>query len=94
MKSLSPILQQTEDGTFVFRCPGCEFPHQVDSRWVYNGDPYKPSFTPSLLVERTYGENNERQACHSFITDGCMAFLGDCTHELAGKTVLIPDWEK
>lgn len=31
--------------------------------------------------------------CHSFVTDGRIQFLGDCTHELAGQTVEIPDWE-
>jgi hypothetical protein len=31
--------------------------------------------------------------CHSFITDGRIQFLGDCTHRLAGQTVPIPDWE-
>jgi hypothetical protein len=31
--------------------------------------------------------------CHSFITDGMMQFLPDCTHDLAGKTVAIPEWE-
>jgi hypothetical protein len=25
--------------------------------------------------------------CHSFITDGQIQFLGDCTHSLKGKTV-------
>ena len=25
--------------------------------------------------------------CHSFVTDGQIQFLGDCTHELAGQTV-------
>ncbi|MGC4033677.1 MAG: hypothetical protein QM754_18485 [Tepidisphaeraceae bacterium] len=25
--------------------------------------------------------------CHSFVRDGQIEFLGDCTHELAGKTV-------
>jgi Family of unknown function (DUF6527) len=37
--------------------------------------------------------------CHSFIgkADGSMPgyieFLSDCSHALAGQTVLIPDWE-
>lgn len=31
--------------------------------------------------------------CHSFITDGRIQFLGDCTHALAGQTVDLPDWE-
>lgn len=29
--------------------------------------------------------------CHSFVTDGMIEFLGDCTHELAGKTVELED---
>ncbi len=28
-------------------------------------------------------------ACHSFVRDGRIEFLGDCTHELAGKTVAL-----
>lgn len=30
--------------------------------------------------------------CHSFVTNGQIQFLGDCTHELAGQTVDLPDW--
>lgn len=30
--------------------------------------------------------------CHSYIREGQIQFLGDCTHELAGKTVQLPDW--
>lgn len=29
--------------------------------------------------------------CHSFIRDGKIQFLGDCTHELANQTVDLPD---
>jgi hypothetical protein len=32
-----------------------------------------------------------KQVCHSFITDGFIQFLDDCTHPLAGQTVEIPD---
>lgn len=32
--------------------------------------------------------------CHSFVTDGKIQFLTDCTHALAGQTVAIPDWEE
>ena len=28
--------------------------------------------------------------CHSFVTDGQIQFLSDCTHELAGQTVPLP----
>ena len=30
--------------------------------------------------------------CHSYVTDGQIQFLGDCSHELAGKTVELPNW--
>lgn len=36
-----------------------------------------------VLVERV---------CHSFVTDGRIQFLGDCTHALANQTVDLPDW--
>ena len=30
--------------------------------------------------------------CHSFVTDGRIKFLDDCTHALKGKTVDLPEW--
>jgi hypothetical protein len=30
--------------------------------------------------------------CHSFVTDGNIQFLGDCTHEMAGQTVALPEY--
>jgi hypothetical protein len=35
----------------------------------------------------------DRIVCHSFVTDGRIQFLGDCTHVLAGQTVDLPEWE-
>lgn len=32
------------------------------------------------------------QRCHSFVTDGQIRFLSDCSHSLAGKTVPLPDF--
>lgn len=32
--------------------------------------------------------------CHSFVKDGKIQFLPDCTHELAGQTVEIPEWDE
>lgn len=31
--------------------------------------------------------------CHSFVTDGKIQYLNDCTHELAGQTVNLEDME-
>lgn len=33
------------------------------------------------------------RVCHSHVKDGKIQFLGDCTHELAGQTVDLPDWK-
>jgi hypothetical protein len=30
--------------------------------------------------------------CHSFVTDGRIQFLSDCTHHLVGQTVDLPPW--
>ena len=30
--------------------------------------------------------------CHSFVIDGKIQFLGDCTHAMAGQTVDLPVW--
>jgi hypothetical protein len=30
--------------------------------------------------------------CHSFVRDGRIEFLSDCTHRLAGQTVDLPDF--
>jgi hypothetical protein len=30
--------------------------------------------------------------CHSYVTEGRIQFLGDCTHALAGQTVELPDF--
>lgn len=33
-----------------------------------------------------------KHVCHSFVTDGKIRFLGDCTHALKDQTVDIPPW--
>jgi hypothetical protein len=30
--------------------------------------------------------------CHSFVRDGMIQYLDDCTHELRGQTVELPMW--
>lgn len=64
-------------------------------RWGFNGDYDCPTFTPSL---NTWwggeGSGIPLHRCHSFITDGKIQFLGDCTHELVGQTVDLPELEE
>jgi hypothetical protein len=74
-----------------FDCPACKHKHIFDKRWTFNGDVNKPTFSPSLLCR--WAENGVQKVCHSFVKDGNIQFLGDCTHELANKTVEIPELE-
>lgn len=74
--------------------------------WDWNGSLDAPTFSPSILVRGTVPVTDEEverimrgekvdpkpQVCHSFVRNGMIEFLSDCTHALAGKTVEIPDW--
>lgn len=84
----------------MFYCPGCKMQHGVwvspnkndlGASWGFNGDFDNPTITPSILAK--YKNENGDQVCHSFVTDGKIQFLGDCTHELAGQTVEMIDVE-
>lgn len=85
---------------YSFWCPGCKRPHVYQvPRWDFNGDLDRPTFSPSLLVftpEWTDPETGEKHAretqCHLFLTDGQLSFCGNSPHELAGKTVPLPEW--
>ena len=102
MSRLSRLLRSAGNGGLLFRCPGCKCAHLVTvgegfgPRWGYNGNPEAPTFTPSVLV--TYNGSDAgvdgapHAVCHSFVTDGRIQFLSDCTHALAGQTVDLPDY--
>jgi hypothetical protein len=32
--------------------------------------------------------------CHSYVNNGRIQFLSDCTHPLAGQTVDLPEWKE
>lgn len=77
-------------------------------RWSWNESVDKPTFSPSVLVTGSQQLTEEqcafiqgggkiepvRSVCHSFVVDGEMKFLDDCTHELAGQTVPIPPFHE
>ena len=83
------------DGMLYFWCPGCQDMHGIwtekpndltGARWSWNGSYTKPTFKPSIFSNK--GRTNPTMpACHSYVIDGKIKFLNDCTHELAGKTV-------
>ena len=80
-----------------FWCPGCDEAHAVrvggehpGPKWSWNNSLDRPTFQPSLLVNgREEVRNPAVPRCHSFITDGRIQFLGDCTHALANQWLAI-----
>lgn len=96
---LSRVLATSEPDSLWFECPGCKMAHRVmhgegeGPRWGYNGNAESPTFTPSVLVRYNWGPEQKAVICHSFVTDGRVQFLTDCTHELAGQTVDLIEWE-
>ena len=95
MAAFGTKLRTLHGGGQAFFCPGCQNVHQVNShptgpRWSFNGDPDRPTFSPSILVTYEGGDGSTR--CHSFVRDGQIQFLADSTHALAGQEVDLPDW--
>ncbi|WP_333986115.1 DUF6527 family protein [Burkholderia orbicola] len=96
--------QKHPNGTraMLFECPGCDMLHVVyiedgrpDSRpvWQWNGSMDKPTFSPSVLVRYPWGDDRVERVCHSFVRDGRIQYLDDCTHALAGQTIDLPEIE-
>lgn len=79
------------DGEPAYWCPGCCVLHIVNVNvpnkhtnaiWSWNKDVNNPTFSPSIhIIGR----------CHSFVRDGKIQFLDDCSHKLAGRTVELPN---
>lgn len=106
---ISRVLAAGDDNSLLFNCPGCKIWHQIKHgagngpRWGWNGDAERPTFTPSVLVtwnepsdveEEFDDPSKDREArCHTFVTDGRIQFLSDCTHALAGQTMELPEFD-
>lgn len=79
---------------YSFYCYGCKHEHNYaiyadGTQWHFNGDIENPTFTPSLLNRNIDKDGNVISVCHLFITNGQIVYCGDCTHEMAGKTMAL-----
>lgn len=106
MGQVSRCLRRSTEG-YHHWCPACKHMHRLPDSWQFNGDLEKPTFTPSFLHRghkrvfvdgRWTGEwvmdsagKPIKQVCHYILTNGVLNFCGDCTHEMAGLSVPIPD---
>jgi hypothetical protein len=86
---------------------GADFPHKWQWNGSMDKPTFSPSLLlkAPMWIPPVTGENYEEfkknpwtqtqveTICHSFIKDGMIQFLGDCTHHLKGQTVEIPDFK-
>lgn len=90
-----------------YYCPGCKRSHVLavepgnGPTWQWDGNVDAPTFSPSILVKIEWSkwmdpsddpDEWRDEICHSFVRVGVIEFLGDCTHELRGQHVPLPDW--
>lgn len=93
------VSENAEAQAITFFCPGCDDYHTVYTRhttgdkWSWNGSVDAPTFTPSVFVNSPHGQyyTSHLPSCHSFVTDGKIQFLSDCSHDLACQTIDLPE---
>jgi len=93
---MDKLLASSVPGVFLLECPACKCHHAVatqapnhcGAKWTWNGSMTTPTFYPSLLV--SWGQGPEREVCHSWVENGFIRFLSDCTHALRGQTLELP----
>lgn len=87
-------------GLYAFDCLGCGHLHQIadktytgpGAKWEFDGNLDQPTFSPSYLLWCDDPETKQRlKTCHSFIKEGKIQYLDDCTHHLKGQTVELPE---
>ena len=92
---------------YLIQCPACgnchafhtEVANSVGAKWSFNGNVDRPTFSPSMLCRQPKGCIKDGKVleadyvCHSFVRDGKIQFLSDCTHAMAGQTVELEEWD-
>lgn len=85
MKKVNAKLLRDEEWFFHW-CPACKILHALPKGWQFNNDLEKPSFNPSF--KHTHWKIG---ICHYILTDGVLIFQSDCSHDMRGQSVPIPD---
>lgn len=103
MPKVLDIKEENGNKGLLFWCEGCNTNHRVYISgtgvpiWTFNGDYDKPTIRASVLVRGHLGkdknDNDNYGVCHSFVTDGKIQYLNDCTHNLKGKTIELTEYD-
>jgi hypothetical protein len=86
--------------SYWFWCEPCNTHHRFVTKsganegpvWTFDGNLESPTFSPSLLCNKDLTPEHKAAGghrCHLFLRKGMVQYLGDCTHDHAGKTVPV-----
>ena|SRR5208337_1567824 len=106
MGQVNSKLRRQQDG-YAHWCPACKETHPLPDSWKFDGNLESPTFAPSfrhrgLQTVKVDGKwtgewvrddagNPIPFVCHYNLVAGMLQFCPDSTHELAGKSVPLPD---
>lgn len=85
----------TNDHRVYIFCPACKEANpnsdglhclNVSRIHRFNGNYESPTFEPSLMAATP-----KMIICHSYVREGMIQYLSDCTHGMAGQTVPLLD---
>lgn len=92
------------EGQIAHWCPACKglHPFAIETRnhsgaiWTWDNNVERPTFSPSMNIRigpypAEPGQPGRTDVCHYFLRGGQIQFLGDCTHDMRGQTVEMPD---
>jgi hypothetical protein len=68
-------------------------PVEGPKQWQWDGNVDAPTLSPSIRSSVNWpAEDGGPEVCHHFLKAGVLQFLGDCTHDLKGQSVPLPDF--
>lgn len=97
------VLRVYEDSVAFYcpGCKFLHYIPTAPDTWAFNNDYDKPTFSPSIKVEGVEPLTDAECekvlqgvlipprsfTCHSYVREGIVQFLSDCSHSLVGTTV-------
>lgn len=86
-------------------CPACEEmhvfatdkPNSQGAQWRFNNDANHPTFEPSMHIKINNKDHPHHQpnaattVCHYTLTAGILTYLMDCTHDMRGRKIYLPE---
>ena len=104
MGQINRYFRSIEGGSIAHWCPACHTLHyfpkkplENGAKWSFNNNFENATFTPSMhiTVEAFIDDDGTilcpKEVCHYNLTNHHLIYCGDCTHDLRGKTVSLPE---